>query len=237
MRCCRGAHLHTRGGSVSLAKCRCLAMAATKSSSPRRFDAMMSPESGLTAGSRRSIPQAPSSLPAPNARIGLQWRYWSLMNSSVRPSARSALMASSPSGAPTRQSTAGAASRLTSTSMASPAAGCTAPSVVDTKRGTALHSSADRRGPRATAAHPVRHEDRHRRVRMLPSPGRANNDSAGDTETVTSRVSTSASAPASRGCRAPPRRFRRVPPRHSSARHHPLPHRGCCTRESSKRTR
>ena len=89
---CRRAVHHTRGGSVSLAKCRCFAMAAMKSSvAVLASDVVITPGSGLPSGSAVSMPQAVSSCsPAPSARIGLQWRYWSLMNSSVRPSARSA---------------------------------------------------------------------------------------------------------------------------------------------------
>jgi len=67
------AHPYTRGGSVSLAKCRCLAMAATKSASALVSDEMTSPGSGCPSGNAVSMPQAPSSCsPTPSARIGLQ---------------------------------------------------------------------------------------------------------------------------------------------------------------------
>src|SRR5687767_11607194 len=67
------AHPHTRGGSVSLAKCRCLAMAAMKSVAAPLAEAMTSPGSGWPSGNARSMPQTPSSCsPAPSARIGLQ---------------------------------------------------------------------------------------------------------------------------------------------------------------------
>ena len=99
-----------------------------------------------------------------------------------------------PSGRTTASySTDGAASRLTSTSIASPDVGCTDPSVVDTNRG---HGAlAVRRSATATSAspsHPSATRIATRRVRMPPSPGRANSDSAGETVTsgVTSRVTT-----------------------------------------------
>ena len=74
-----------------------------------------------------------------------------------------------------------------------PMNGALVPSVVDTKRGTApslVSRSASE--TRASPSHPSATRIATRRVRMLPSPGRANNDSAWETETsgVTSRVMT-----------------------------------------------
>src|SRR4029453_13309430 len=88
----------TRGGSVSLAKCRCFAIAATKSSvTDTASEATRTPGSACPFGNVGSIPHAWSnSALSPSAGIDLQCRYWSLMNSRVRPSARSALTASAP---------------------------------------------------------------------------------------------------------------------------------------------
>ena len=69
---------HTRGGSVSRAKCRCFAIAAMKASvAPSRVRRDDHAGIGLAVGQRRldaAGRRAAASL-APSARIGLQWRY------------------------------------------------------------------------------------------------------------------------------------------------------------------
>ena len=191
----------------------------------------MTPVSGCPSSSVGLIPQASSkALLARAARIGLQWRYWSLMNSSVRPSARSAVdrLRRRPGRTNASNSTDGAASRLTSTSIASPDGRLhRSQRRRHESRHGALAPSADRRAATsASPSHPSATRIATRRVRMLPSPGRANSDSAGDAVDLRRHVACrapSASAPASRGCRGPSAtRFGEFRVDVHQARHHPL---------------
>ncbi len=73
----------TFGGSDSRSKWRCVARPSMSALAPAAAESLVMSPGVTTSGSRAGPgPAARSSeTPAPSARMGLQWRYWSLMNS------------------------------------------------------------------------------------------------------------------------------------------------------------
>ena len=138
-----------------------------------------------TVGQRRrhAAPPRAAACPAPSARIVLQWRYWSLTNSSAWPTCAERLRGRLAIGNDQRvEQHRGRRFR------ARPRRRCRRRCRRDraergpTKRGTAP-SARQRRVQACSDARRRRHRRTRiatRRVRMLPSPGRANSDSAGD---------------------------------------------------------